>query len=74
MPPLFAASVACAHSCCPRAAPKALVPALKKMPTKRGVHLHNLTADSLAFTLDFDNLPGRVGSSLQGGSAAWEPF
>ncbi|KAL4458458.1 hypothetical protein ABPG75_013323 [Micractinium tetrahymenae] len=40
------------------AAPKTLVPALKKMPTKRGVHLHNLTADPLAFTLDFDNAPG----------------
>lgn len=41
-----------------RAAPKTLVPALKKMPTKRGVHLHNLTADSLAFSLAFDNAPG----------------
>lgn len=28
------------------------------MPTKRGVHLHNLTDDSLAFTLAFDNAPG----------------
>lgn len=47
--------------CCPaasRAGPKTLVPALKKMPTKRGVHLHNLTDDSLAFTLAFDNAPG----------------
>ncbi len=34
------------------------MPALKKMPTKRGVHLHNLTADALAFTLAFDNAPG----------------
>lgn len=40
------------------AAPKTLVPAMKKMPTKRGVHLHNLTDDSLAFTLAFDNAPG----------------
>lgn len=40
------------------AAPKTLVPALKKMPTKRGVHLHNLTIDSLAFTLSFDNAAG----------------
>lgn len=28
------------------------------MPTKRGVHLHNLTIDSLAFTLSFDNAAG----------------
>lgn len=40
--------------------PKTLVPALKKMPTKRGVHLHNLTDDSLAFTLAFDNAPGAM--------------
>ena len=65
--------------CCLRAAPKTLVPALKKMPTKRGVHLHNLTADSLAFILDLDNLPGRVGRpaggicSLGAKPAATEP-
>ncbi|PSC68342.1 heat shock 70 kDa 17 isoform A [Micractinium conductrix] len=41
-------------------APKVLVPAMKKLPTKRGVHLHNLTADSLSFTLSFDNSAGAV--------------
>ncbi len=31
---------------------------MKKMPTKRALHLTNHTADSVAFTLTFDNAPG----------------
>jgi hypothetical protein len=31
---------------------------MKRLPTKRALHLHNLTADTLPFTLHFDNLPG----------------
>ncbi|KAI3435832.1 hypothetical protein D9Q98_001890 [Chlorella vulgaris] len=40
--------------------PRVLVPAMKRLPTKRALHLHNLTADTLPFTLHFDNLPGAV--------------
>ena len=42
-------------------APRMLVPALKRLPTKRALHLSNLTADSVAFNLTLDNAPGEWG-------------
>jgi hypothetical protein len=41
---------------------------MKRLPTKRAVHLHNLTSDSLAFALDYDN--GAGGGLGLGGSHA----
>lgn len=34
---------------------------MKKMPTKRGFSKHNVTTDTLAFTLSFDNMQGERG-------------
>lgn len=52
------------------AAPKTLVPAMRKMPTKRAVHLHNLTVDAMAFGLDFDNAPGAPAAGWLAGRCA----
>ena len=39
---------------------KVLVPALKRMPTKRGIYQTNLTADAFSVTLTYDNQPGAI--------------
>lgn len=46
---------------------------MKRMPTKRGVHLQNQTADAIPFSLAFDNAPGEEredGRAVLLGSAA----
>lgn len=61
------------NRCSITAAPKTLVPAMKRMPTKRGVHLQNQTADAIPFSLAFDNAPGEEredGRAVLLGSAA----
>ena len=40
--------------------PRVLVPALKKIPTKRAIALHNLTTDSFSVSFEMDNSAGAV--------------
>lgn len=40
--------------------PRVLVPALRKIPTKRAIALHNLTVDSFSVNLQYDNSIGAV--------------
>ncbi len=49
-----------------------LVPALKKLPTKRAIGLHNLTDDALRFTLTFDNSEGEGWGGKGGGWVGWQ--
>ncbi|KAG7669868.1 hypothetical protein Ndes2437B_g06065 [Nannochloris sp. 'desiccata'] len=41
-------------------APRVLVPALRKIPTKRAIALHNITVDSFSVSLQYDNSAGAV--------------
>jgi hypoxia up-regulated 1 len=40
--------------------PRVLVPALRKIPTKRAIALHNVTVDSFSVSLQYDNSAGAV--------------
>jgi hypoxia up-regulated 1 len=40
--------------------PRVLVPALRKIPTKRAIALHNITVDSFSVSLQYDNSAGAV--------------
>ena len=51
-------------------AAKMLVPAMKRMPTKRAINLYNQTVDAVSVDLAFDNLPGEAARQRTHGERA----